>query len=73
MCKNKIVELKKLGEISEYQLYACGEILQMPQFEKTLLFSDRLLVKCILMTIQAQVLYWMLPTTAVLQLLLSAK
>jgi hypothetical protein len=29
---------------SEYQLYACGKILQMPLFEKKLLFSDSLLV-----------------------------
>jgi len=28
---------------SEYQLYACGKIVQMPQFEKKLLFSDKLL------------------------------
>ena len=29
---------------SEYQLYACGKIFQMPRFEKKLLFSDSLLV-----------------------------
>ena len=28
---------------SEYQLYACGKIFQMPRFEKKLLFSDKLL------------------------------
>ena len=34
-----------IGKIlsSEYQLYACGETVQIPQFEKNLLFSDKLL------------------------------